>query len=585
MGQASPILIHGTLVGDLSLSLRSLSPDIKIKLNKNTKNCFTTVRAVMGVFPSFCFRDEHHYKPLACPYIPDANAVENHIAGTMHRFGTHMSFPNGFQKRDFYLFSVSFLDLWLVPMPQDKITNMREHLKNSKYSVRTQENMLTAVKNLETLQNRSKRNCFGNKSFVKVECHDSFKIARIINFLDEFRVLLGPIQHDIDQWTISSIPWFVKGSDPRDWPRKLKEEFGDGAVMETDFTSMESHHRDVFSHVVLYWMRLVLGGDKDLISLFSALYGGLNVCEFKTCTVTLRKSLMSGAPWTSLANGVLNLCIMAYLKFRTLYHMTRAGKYHIGPKLLARIARSRFRGFVEGDDGITLCDKIDPGLIERLGLKMEPKFHKNFSEAKFCGVICDSDELKVHYDPRKFIRRFFVLPVELQNAREVTKMRYMRSKAISYKMLYPSSPVISIVCDIIIERTRGYSSVEFNKNGIPYLMQWIPIDSRVWRRKADVTLKSRLFVSERYDFPVDLQILCEKRALEKRDSIQLPFDEIFGLSNDEVSYCLGIFLGDWPISIPKEVASVVKAGGVNLKKRLRQVDFCAPLESISRFQL
>lgn len=288
-------------------------------------------------------------------------------------------------------------------------------------------------------------------SFIKYEGYAKPKMARGINsYTDESKTLFGPVFQAIDKAFFQS-RFFVKGMDVTERPTLLADRFGSRPVVETDFTSFESHHRQELAEIVFYWMMHMARGlnlPSRLRRLLATAVLGCNVTKFSTLRAHVPQTLMSGALWTSSSNALLNLLVMSYLWS---YHAEEGWN----AEHQARYAFAHFDGLIEGDDGICSSFNVDKDLIDRLGVDLKLETVANYGLASFCGIVCPVGHKTVLYNPKKFARNFFWIPSQLENSKPKQKNAYLRAKALSYLHSFPQCPVIAPISYEICKRTSG----------------------------------------------------------------------------------------------------------------------------------
>lgn len=506
------------------------------------------------------------------PFLPNGSSQPNMCVACVHRFGCVM--PPCHLSLDFYSYSVSFIHKYFTPLDSNEIISFDEWVTS--YSGSRQK-ALRAVKS-KTFQ-ISEKDC-KNKSFIKWEAYDEVKNPRAINsYTDETKVILGPIIRSVDKKTFQH-KWFVKGEDPRDRPQKLHLAFGERRVFGTDFSSFEAHHHDVFARVVRYWMMHMLRTtaiNSRIKRLISRLMLGHNVCEFKTITAQIPQRLMSGALWTSSANGVLNLLILSYL-------CTRTQHPHLAPDQLVAEVDNCFTGFIEGDDGIFQCRGIDNGLIQRMGLNLKLDEYEHFSKASFCGIVCDSQSYTNIKDPRKILRNFFLLPKAYEKSSKNCVWSYLRAKALSYKYLFNDCPIVGELCHRVCQLTRGQSIRGSTEIGSyqQHLLE-LAIKEKVWKDAPQVRVSSRRLVEELFGIGCGTQVLIEQ-LLRSWDGGAIHMPDIFSLAEvvharDFVTPCYSTMRPlRTPPSFPVDFVPSTMPPNMRLGVRRRQLrPFSVPL--------
>lgn len=451
----------------------------------------------------FVILDKYLKQPILAPYVPDQKHVTNQIASAIHRFGCKMPVPASGTATDFRAYAVTLIRLLFKPITSHDIPTFEQWLERTHYDV-SRKQYFRQVR--ESLTGRAD-DYNKSKSFIKYEGYLEPKNPRSINSpSDESKVLLGPLLKAVDKATFSQ-KYFVKGSDPKTWPDRLEERFGQKPVMTTDYSSFESHHHGVYANVVHYWMMHMLRLDECprwVKKLVSKMVLGVNDSEFSSIKVQIPQRLMSGALWTSSSNSVLNLLITTYLVLKSRHPDIE------GADLSSHI--EEFEGFFEGDDGICVADAIDEGLVRRMGLKLKFGFHKNYSTASFCGVVCDPACKANTTDPSKILRKFFWLDKKYKSMRATKQHSLLRAKALSLKYQYNDCPVVGPLCHRICEQTRG-----LNLEHVPAELGLFKtnileraIQSRVWIDAPNISDSTRELVEIAFGMTVQQQLDIER---------------------------------------------------------------------------
>ena len=480
------------------------------------------------------------------PLIPDLNSSVSHVTGIVHRYGCEMPHGDVNLRKEFLAFAKSIIPLKFKPpeLPAKTSLEMFEDwLEHTPYNGSRKDylrRLRQEIANYGVSPNQLKE-IVDSLAFTKLEGWDEPKWPRMINSPSDYtKVILGPVVYAIDKATYDSAnhnSHFVKGKDPRTWPQMLLDLFGDDPVAETDFTSMEAHHIGEMCDAVHYWMMHMMrnmpykSSEKRLIS---RMMRGVNTSKFATCTAKVDQRLMSGVLWTSSANGVLNLLLMLFLKH---YDPSLSRDEVVGRALLDNRVR------VEGDDGITAIDARGAEkmtkMAEKLGLRLTLEAHADFTEAKFCSMICDSRELIVLPDPVKVLRKFFVLPPAMRDMREQAHFAMMRAKAMSYAYLFHDTPIIGALAHRVCELTRSYSVSASLTTG---MWQWQFVESALseeggkdkWlKTRPVVSMTSRLLVEKRFGVSVHQQLLMERQIYETGPQFDVMCDNFRGKWDDE----------------------------------------------------
>jgi len=389
----------------------------------------------------------------------------------------------------------------------EDVPSVAKWLENANYTGSRKEQLMNLAKDLHHMLEKHAK----VESFVKQEgYYPEPKNARGINSpTDESKTILGALCSAIDKSTFKA-GYFVKGTNPRDWPKKILDTLGMEPVTETDFSAFESHHSGVFSEVINFWMLHMIRNltrIKPMKDLISRLVLGRNDIVFKHIKVETDQRLMSGALWTSSSNGILNLVIMSYLA-------ARAQTDSIDPEVLAEWSCTSFKGFVEGDDGLCLDYGITDEAIEDLGVNLDMTPHKNFTEANFCGIVCDSAALIVLKDPLAAICKMMLLPPKYAQASEKRQMALLRARALSYLCNFSKNPVLASCCHWVLRQTRGYTLGNASAVLDMYHRDYAQLAESELKatgfREEKILISSRLICEERFGLSVAEQLRIEK---------------------------------------------------------------------------
>lgn len=452
-------------------------------------------RKVVGYIPSYAI--ENQYGVPYAYFVPDPSDVDNQFNSAVHRYGRAMPDPNG---RKFFEFCKAFIKAKLKPVSFDEILTDEEWLDQTSYSNADKSKIKTAWEGLERIDDK----LLEWAGFLKDEGYEKPKNPRSINAPNPaLKKIFGPLFKAIDKATYR-LKWFVKGINPRDYVDLLEERLGDSAVMGTDFTSFEAHHRGVVSSVVHYWMMHML---RDVCAptvrkLLTRIMFGVSISRFSKVTTKVDQRLMSGAMWTSSSNGITNLLLNLFLIINS---------REPGLTVEGMIDRcDGVVGVVEGDDGLFKCSGIDPRLLSSLGLNLKYDYYTDYSSASFCGVVVDRVDRKILADPRKVLSNFFRFPRNTQGS--IKKIRALtRAKAMSYLTNYHDTPVLGPLAHRICELTKGVDVRSVTSEMDERTRHFIEICSqeKSYAVAPDVGSNSRMLFAQRYGFSLNEQLLFE----------------------------------------------------------------------------
>lgn len=470
--------------------MKDPSPDLRIKIKS-----FQNSRSVVGCYGDF--RVVGDGGRIECiGYVPSFHSFSNSVGACIHRFGRKMKDYDVSTQEDFEAFSKHLIETIFTPLTLAELCTFEEWLDKTSYSGERKE----ALRKLWREPNFSSET-LESKAFGKWEVYDEMKQMRAINSPSDLsKAILGPLIYSSDKQTFRT-KYFVKGSDPRTWPAKLRAAFGGRPVVETDFSSFESHHRGCFARVVRHWLHHMTGSVATRLQVFliDELVNGINRSVFKHITASIPECLMSGAMWTSSANGVLNLCIMGYLAART-----RVPRGEVED--LVQWFVTSFNGFVEGDDGICEDVGVQDDLIEKLGVDLAFDRHDNFCQANFCGITCPFEDGAIITNPINVLRKFFLIPPQYMRSRRGVIHGLIRAKALSYITLYRDCPIIGELAHRVLFLTRCVVPKFdlLNPHSISSIVGDDPIT------KPNVQISTRILMSEKFGISVERQLSIEK---------------------------------------------------------------------------
>jgi len=497
----------GYNVGEYTVKVRRPAPSFGVKLDAHR---IEELRRPVAFYPSVLgYRQPDGSFPCLVPFYPDQHSTVNLIAGACHRYAAEM--PPVDEAIDFVLFGQTFIrQVWRDPVRNEEVPTFAHWLANSDFPPARKKQMLRAYFS----QDDPMKVTESVKTFVKHECWEEPKAPRKINPFDVYvNVLLGPLFHAVDKKTFQA-RWFVKGSDPRSWAKRMRVLFEDSPVVETDFTAFEGHHRGPYAYLAYYWalhMTRGLSGCRHLRDLICRLMLGGRKIVTRVAKMTLDQRLMSGALWTSSANGVLNLIIMAYTSAKAVLPLGSVGDR-------VRWCVDHLQGFVEGDDGIFLDVGQSEDVVRSIGAVVKLARARAFGEAKFCGVICDPEALENVKNPREVLRKFLLLPSKYMASSDNLQKSLLRAKALSYYTILRNCPVVGPLCEWVLRETSGIDVTRAVRNLEPHHKFAVRIACRekLWKLHPDVKFSSRCLVAERFGITIYQQLEIEDAFMKAR---------------------------------------------------------------------
>jgi len=460
-------------------------------------------------------------KPAVARPRPDLKSPDSFIAGSLHRFGRKLPPSRPEVRARFLKFSKVLIQMFFPVLSSDTDVSFDSWAMKCDYTQAQIGGFAEWINGQVVLTEKDLR----NKGFIKCESYAEYKYPRTINsYSDKAKAYCAPIQAQLDS-AIYGTPWSVKKMDVSERPRLLQRLFGDRPVAGTDFSSMEAHFDEEFAKIRVFWKEWVgqkLPGIAEYMKIVKAKSYGRNVTSTPDVDVQVDGKLMSGDCSTSSDNFVLDLCIIMFLCAETKYPQL---------SLRERVRRvvAEVPAVFEGDDGLFSCVKINPKVIEDLGVYLKLDYYDHFSEASFCGIVADRHTLTNTTNPYKVIADFAVLDPKYGSYSDGKKMDLLRAKALSYAYQYQECPVVTSFARYVLRATRGrdvrwtlreadayHRPILEKAIGSPRCNQALDLG---WKQPLSIGLGTRKVVEDAFKFPIDDQIACE-RYFDKLNDLQ-----------------------------------------------------------------
>jgi len=455
---------------------------------------------------------DHQGQQNLCHMVPDLKSVENEVAAAIHRFGCEMPQPQAARAAHFRRYVEKFIKTHLPVADPDDLLSFEDWLAQTSYPGSRKASLLKLHNDID----RYDPSYAKNNSFLKDEAYHfepsnpKYKAPRAINsYTDESKALIGRFCQLADHTLFHSPTtqhWFVKGSNPKDWPRLLLDRFGDRPVMGTDFTSFEAHHEGLYAEIGEMWISHVLSRlpDSRALRLMRRMIRGVNDCRFNFIRVMLVARLMSGSMTTSSQNAFLNLVILSYARGCFLFPDAT-------PEWLAENVNTFYNGLHEGDDGLFEGDAYDPKIFEELGVKLKLDMYPDFNHASFCGIICTSDLTNIT-NPLKIFRNFPYLSRKYYTWKKSRQLSLYRAKALSYYYLYRNCPIVGPFMKKILDETKHIDArTAASQAGDWKLSQLFSLayQSKVCHLNPEITPETRNLMHEVFGYSPEEQLRLE----------------------------------------------------------------------------
>jgi len=436
--------------------------------------------------------------PQPCPNDPVSTA-----AGVQKRFGFA---PPPFDEslREAYRDHVQkAVRLLFTPLPSDSDTSVETWLQGTSYPAHRKDELLMKWNNVVNKRDILSKKYLLCKSFVKLESYTDYKYPRAINSRsDEFKCLVGPIFKLIEK-EVFKLKCFIKKVPMVDRPAYIKEMLmRPGHVYpSSDYTSFEALFvkklmEDTEFQLYDYMTSLLSEGSFFMEAIKKAMCG-TNTCKFKNLTALVQAVRMSGEMCTSLGNGFSNLMFISFLRC-----------FLRGENLLDVINEL----VLEGDDNLSnAVDPLAPEDFARLGLVIKTDINTQLSEASFCGLVFDEDDLVNVTNPLEVLASTGWAEGKYARSRQSKLKTLLRCKALSLAHQYPGCPVVGSFAQYLLRCTSGYDVrhvIKTWRNTYEREQLLEALGSKVPIR--DVPLNTRLLVERLYGLSVERQHIIEK---------------------------------------------------------------------------
>lgn len=427
-------------------------PTLSIKIHSNAMKWRRSAPATTG---PFLWLD--YGRPAIVPCLPDWNDPGAIIAASIKRFGCEMPKRDARRMEHFRTFARMFAEKYIYTSKRG-VPNVKTHaFWSTKYGKLRKRQIHDAFTGRQPVD----EGLSDAKGFLKKEIMLEIKNARaIISYTDWTKAYLGPYVEQIDKHifstTVGAGYTFIKKV-PALERVEVVSKLGDGKVFQTDFSSYEAHHfgvfaeiaAEIFTHISRKYMH-----PPHITEAIQIMMTSTNRIKFKTSTVELHQRLMSGALWTSSQNGLMNLLTMTYL--------ATCGddpSVLVDPEdMMKAIDAGKWYGLVEGDDGIFTCPHApNDEIIKQLGLRLKIEECEHYSQASFCGVVCDSSTKQLLTSHVKFVAKLMWSLKSGTPLPDKKRAAVLKATALSYKFMYGRCPIVGPLADKVIKHFSDYS--------------------------------------------------------------------------------------------------------------------------------
>jgi len=357
---------------------------------------------------------------------------------------------------------------------------------------------------------------------MKDETYTEYKHGRgIWSRSDVFKVLFGPLVAKIEE-TLYQHPAFIKHIPVKDRPAYIENLFAfqSDHIAGTDFTSFEaSFTEQVMKSVDQKFFQFFTQNLHDpYIEFLYRVPALLNECIFKLFTVWIKARRMSGEMNTSSNNGFANWALFSF------FHWLITGEWNC-PIV------------VEGDDGLMKGDWIvflQTSWFKMLGFDIKLDTYNSVSDASFCGILYDPEDLINVTDPHEVLASFGWCSRKYAGARKGRFLALLRCKSLSYLHQYPGCPIIQALALYGLRITRSYDVRGFLKKDRAMSL---------WEREQIMQALNDHPVAKPVGFST--RLLIERRykmSVEDQYALEEYLDSLITIQE------LNVYLPSWPVS-------------------------------------
>jgi len=427
-----------------------------------------------------------------------------------------------------------FVRIWvrknLNPLSPESDTSVKTWLESTNYPQWRRDELERCWESVKDIRDPNEK-YFRVSGFQKDEHYTEYKHARgIMARSDAFKCAVGPIFRLIEK-ELFKLDYFIKKIPCADRPRVIYEKLCRmGAKIGcSDYTAFEANFvRELMGACEFELYDYMVRGLPDggsFMALIEEVLKGTNEVAYKMFTVYIEATRMSGEMNTSLGNSFSNLMFMLF----------------ICSKLKIDVD-----GYVEGDDGIFRYFGGVPTEedFKKLGLMLKIKIVDSLSEASFCGLLFDEEELCNISDPMKVLASFGWTQAKYARSRHSKLMVLLRCKALSLAYQYPGCPILSSLARYGLRVTRGVDVrhyVEQSRNLTSYERDWLLEVISCPIAFQTPGPRTRRLMERLFSIPVETQVRLEQAfdAKQDLDPIDLTGTMVFDLvPPDWIHYCM-----------------------------------------------
>jgi len=340
--------------------------------------------------------------------------------------------------QNMFLFNLYLMSTEFVPAPSDSDVSDKTWLESTSYTQVEKQKLLDLKEEFPNI----KKEHFKCKCFVKTETYPEYKPLRMIkSTTDRFKIEVGPTFQIVNH-VLFSHPEFIKKIPVNERPLYIKDLLGWAKEFScTDYSKYESHFTALVMNLIEFpfyeYCTYKLPTGEKFMKLIKHVLAGKRKFKYKYFSSEMHATRASGEMCTSSGNGYSNFFLFKY----------------ISCCLGAVVAK----GVFEGDDGLTSTVPLScmpkSSHYTYLGFNCKMENTKEFSEASFCGLVADQDELINVCDIRKTIADVGWTTDPYIDSNITTRSALLRAKGFSLVYQYPGCPILDSLGHYILRHT------------------------------------------------------------------------------------------------------------------------------------
>lgn len=256
-------------------------------------------------------------------------------------------------------------------------------------------------------------------------------------------------------------------------------------LYETDYSSFEGTISvPIMQAIELRIFKYLLSNNPELYQIIENVDLGYSWYEYSdkegVINAKMSGSRKSGCLWTSLGNGLTNEILM---------------------RTVAKVNHANVQYLVEGDDGLIGTNRVlDFSILSKLGFVLKCEPCTDINELSFCGMIF-SGRNKLTCKMHRTLKQMsvsFNIPSGSTPGALMARQAYLKMKAISYYYMYPRTPVVSEICQAIIQQLnkieiKPYMLGWWETNVIPQMMVQSRLDFKIHPGEDDIKFAEKHF--------------------------------------------------------------------------------------------